>query len=58
MSSLQRPNAPFIDKRLASITRTAADLKAQLYELNKLRDQVRKVRQSARSYWPVRANVK
>jgi len=53
MSSLQRPNAPFTDKRLATMTRTAADLKAQLYELIKLRDQVRKARQSARSCWHV-----
>ena len=37
-----------IDTRLAAITDTAANLKAQLNELNRLRDQIRKARQLAR----------
>jgi hypothetical protein len=36
------------DPRLASIIRTAANLKDQLRELSKLRDQVRKAQLSAR----------
>jgi hypothetical protein len=48
MSSLQRRTAAFIDMRLAAITDTAANLKAQLRELNRLRDRIRKAQLSAR----------
>jgi hypothetical protein len=36
-----------IDARLANITETAANLKAQLNELNCLRDQIRKAQELA-----------
>jgi hypothetical protein len=36
-----------IDTRLAAITDTAANLKAQLNELNRLRDQIMKAQQLA-----------
>ena len=48
MRSLQRRTAATIDMRLAAITDTAANLKAQLRELNRLRDRIRKAQQSAR----------
>jgi hypothetical protein len=47
MSSLWR-NACLTDTRLASINDTAASLRAKLYQLKKLRDQVRKAQLSAR----------
>jgi len=48
MSALQRRTAAVTDTRLAAITDTAAILKAQLYELNRLRDRIRKAELSAR----------
>ena len=39
---LQRRTADVIETRLAAITDTAANLKAQLCELNRLRDRIRK----------------
>ena len=49
MSSLQQRIAAVSDTRLAAITDTAANLKAQLCELNRLRDRVRRAQLSARS---------
>ena len=46
MSDLQRRTV--IETRLAAITDTAANLKAQLCELNMLRDRIRKAQLSAR----------
>ncbi len=37
-----------LQQRLAAITDTAANLNAQLFELNRLRDRVRKAKRSAR----------
>ena len=48
MSDLQRRTAAVIETRLAAITDTAANLKAQLCELNMLRDRIRKAQLSAR----------
>jgi hypothetical protein len=48
MSDLQRRTAAVIETRLAAITDTAANLKAQLCELNRLRDRIRKAQLSAR----------
>ena len=48
MSSLQQRTAAVIDMRLAAITHTAANLKAQLCELDRLRDQIKKADLSAR----------
>jgi hypothetical protein len=42
MSALQRRVAAVGDTRLAAITDTAANLKSQFCELNRLRDQIRK----------------
>ena len=42
MSSFQQRIASATEKRLAAIATTAANLKAQFSELEKLRDQVRK----------------
>ena len=47
MSSLQCRIAPLTDTRLASVNRTAASLRTQLYELDRLRDRVRKAQLSA-----------
>ena len=49
MSALQQRTAAVTDTRLAAITHTAANLKAQLCELNRLRDRVRRAQLSARS---------
>jgi hypothetical protein len=51
MSTLQQRIT--IDTRLEAITDTAANLKAQLRELNGLRDRVRKAQQSARRSRPI-----
>jgi len=48
MSSLQRRTAAIIDMRLAAITDTKANLKAQLCELKRLRDRIRKAQLLAR----------
>jgi hypothetical protein len=48
MSSLQRRTAAIIDMRLAAITDTKANLKAQLCELKRLRHRIRKAQLSAR----------
>jgi hypothetical protein len=48
MSDLQPRTAAVIETRLAAITETAANLKAQLCELNRLRDRIRKAQLSAR----------
>jgi hypothetical protein len=47
MSSLQQRTTSVIDMRLAAIAATTANLKAQLSELDKLREQVGKARPSA-----------
>jgi hypothetical protein len=44
-----------LQQRLAAVTDTAANLKAQLRELNRLRDQVRKAQQSTQRPQPERA---
>jgi hypothetical protein len=46
MSSLQRRVEAVTVRRLAAITDTAANLKAQLCELNRLRDQIKKAQVS------------
>jgi hypothetical protein len=43
-------------QRLAAITKATANLKAQLRELNKLREQVRKAELSARRSRPISRN--
>jgi hypothetical protein len=48
MSSLQQRVEAITDTRLATITDTAANLKAQLNDLNQLRDQIRKAQQLPR----------
>ena len=48
MHSLQRRTAAVMDMRLTAITDAAANLKAQLCELNRLRDRIRKAQLSAR----------
>jgi len=48
MSSLQRRVEAVTDTRLTAITDMAANLKAQLCELNRLRDRVRKAQLLAR----------
>jgi hypothetical protein len=48
MSSLQRRVEAFTDTRLTAITEMTASLKAQLGELDRLRDQLRKAQLSAR----------
>jgi len=48
MSSLQRRVEDFTDTRLTTITEMTANLKAQLGELDRLRDQLRKAQLSAR----------
>jgi hypothetical protein len=45
-----------LQQRLAAVTDTAANLKAQLRELNRLRDQVRKAQQSTQRPQPERAH--
>jgi hypothetical protein len=47
MSSLQQRTTSVTDMRLAAIAATTADLKAQLSELEKLREQVGKAQPSA-----------
>jgi hypothetical protein len=47
MGSLQQRTTSFIDMRLTAIAATAANLKAQLSELERLREQVRKSQLSA-----------
>jgi hypothetical protein len=49
MSSLQQRIASTTEERLAAIAITAAILKAQFCELEKLRDQVKKARLASRS---------
>jgi len=49
MSALQRRTAAVTNTRLAAITDTAANLKAQLCELNRLSDRIRKAQLSART---------
>ena len=46
MSSLQQRTISFIDMRLAAIAATAANLKAQLSELERLREQIKKAQLS------------
>jgi hypothetical protein len=48
MGSLQRRTAAIIDMRLTAITDTTANLKAQLCELKRLRDRIKKAQLSAR----------
>jgi hypothetical protein len=48
MSSLQRRVEAFTDPRLTAITEMTANLKAQLGELDRLRDQLKKAQLSAR----------
>jgi hypothetical protein len=48
MSALQRRTAVVTDTRLAAIAETTANLKAQLRELNRLRDRISKAQLSAR----------
>jgi hypothetical protein len=48
MNALERRTAAVIDTRLAAITDIAANLKAQLCELDRLRDRIRKAQLSAR----------
>ena len=48
MSSIQQRLATARDTRLAFVISAAVNLKAQLCELNELRDQVRKAQLSAR----------
>jgi hypothetical protein len=48
MSALQRRTAVVTDTRLAAIAETRANLKAQLRELNRLRDRISKAQLSAR----------
>jgi hypothetical protein len=48
MSAIQRRTAAVTDTRLTAITNTAANLKAQLSELDRLRDWIRKAQLSAR----------
>jgi hypothetical protein len=48
MSSLQWRGEAFTDTRLTAITEMTANLKAQLGELARLRDQLRKAQLSAR----------
>jgi len=48
MSALQRRTAVVIDTRLAAVKETTANLKAQLRELNRLRDRISKAQLSAR----------
>ena len=48
MNALERRTAAVTDTRLAAITDTAANLKAQLCELDRLRDRIRKAQLSAR----------
>jgi hypothetical protein len=49
MSSLQQRIVSTTEDRLAAIAITAANLKAQFCELEKLRDQVRKAQSASRS---------
>jgi hypothetical protein len=49
MSSLPQRIASTTEKRLTAIATTAAILKAQFCELEKLRDQVRKAQSASRS---------
>jgi hypothetical protein len=48
MSSLQRRVEAFTDTRLTAITEMTANLKAQMHELNELRDQLRKAQLSVK----------
>jgi hypothetical protein len=49
MSSLQQRSGSATEQRLAAIIATSASLKAQIGELEKLRDQVRQAQSASRS---------